>query len=426
MAEIRIDLRKGTYFPGEEIKGIVHVLLEKSVSQRSAMLSLVGKERTKVTYGSGDSQGTATEESVFLDQETPLSLPAEENGRIESGNYDVPFGFVLPARIPATYKGQYARIFYEIRAKIDVQRGFDINGSSEVDVIPNRGSFSSGPLTIRSYCWDDPSLPSIKLTLERSVYGRGEVLSGRCAFGNPRSRHLRKIDVALKWIEWARAKGHSQGTQLARQIAQVPVGGRIVKGEYPFRVLIPVGAQPTIEGSLCWVRCILHVGLDIAFRRDVAVDQAIRVVVGRVEGSIPRFHGGEGTSESGKNTPEKMRRLGYTDHYPVKSWCYNCGASVGFPGATYCPNCGSRLRILKEHVASPAIGPKVEISGRVAQTSEGAGRCMICHSSLSQGDDVVWCPHCGGLAHRSHILEWIASNKSCPTCRKSLDEEDYR
>jgi hypothetical protein len=43
-------------------------------------------------------------------------------------------------------------------------------------------------------------------------------------------------------------------------------------------------------------------------------------------------------------------------------------------------------------------------------------KCMICKKPLREKTDVVFCPRCGGLAHRPHLIEWVSAHKVCPRC----------
>jgi uncharacterized Zn finger protein (UPF0148 family) len=173
------------------------------------------------------------------------------------------------------------------------------------------------------------------------------------------------------------------------------------------------------------VRCILHVGLDIALGRDVAADQAIWVVGSAGEGKPFEPYYADSTREAGRNIPEKTYQPWYAGHAPARTWCYNCGTPIGMPDASYCPSCGSRLQIPAE-VVPPAARAKTDINKRVAIPSVGVDTCMVCRGRLGRHEDVVWCPHCGKLAHREHLVEWIHGNKSCPVCGRSLDLEYYR
>ncbi len=43
-------------------------------------------------------------------------------------------------------------------------------------------------------------------------------------------------------------------------------------------------------------------------------------------------------------------------------------------------------------------------------------KCMVCKKPLREKIAVVFCPRCGGLAHRSHLIEWVTNHKVCPRC----------
>ena len=42
--------------------------------------------------------------------------------------------------------------------------------------------------------------------------------------------------------------------------------------------------------------------------------------------------------------------------------------------------------------------------------------CIICHLPMCSSDEVIACPVCGTLAHRTHYLEWIKIKGYCPHC----------
>jgi Zn finger protein HypA/HybF involved in hydrogenase expression len=55
---------------------------------------------------------------------------------------------------------------------------------------------------------------------------------------------------------------------------------------------------------------------------------------------------------------------------------------------------------------------------------EGIGACMVCNLSVRISDLPVWCPHCGNVAHREHLLEWIHVKDRCPKCGAHLNEQE--
>ncbi|MFX1476034.1 MAG: hypothetical protein ACFFCO_11245, partial [Promethearchaeota archaeon] len=48
--------------------------------------------------------------------------------------------------------------------------------------------------------------------------------------------------------------------------------------------------------------------------------------------------------------------------------------------------------------------------------------CIVCRLPIKPGSAVLGCPHCGGFAHKRHLLEWIKVKGACPYCHKKLKE----
>jgi hypothetical protein len=273
-----IALAKQVCTLGEEVAGAVKFSLNKSVSYRSAIVSLIGKERTQVTYQSGDSSATAVQESEFLHQESPITLPLDEKGRVRPGNYSIPFRFVLPQGLPISFKGKHMRITYAISAKIDVPLWFDIKESRELDVLSFAAPrLQSQPTNAFSDSWRNQQNPGISFTLERSQFRRGEVLSGKCTFRNPRWKNLRKIDVLLRCTEMAIARRHKAVSDIMKQTSQIRIGGSFGQFTAPFSIRIPEDGPPSYESSLSSIRYVLSTKLDIAWGSDVVASQAISV-----------------------------------------------------------------------------------------------------------------------------------------------------
>jgi predicted RNA-binding Zn-ribbon protein involved in translation (DUF1610 family)/sporulation-control protein spo0M len=438
MGEMRIDLQKVIYVPGDEINGYLHVSLDKPISQRSATLSLTGKERTEVTYHAGKSQATAKEESEFLRQESQLPLPTNEKGRLKPGDYTIPFRFTLPEELPGTYEGTNAKIIYEIAAKIDVPNAFDIRDSFEITVVSGfqEPTSASGPVEVCSDAWDDQGAAGLRLSLGGLECVRGRVLSGRCAFRNPGTKNLRKIDLSLKWAENAAAEGHEAKTDLdmMEQTVEIPLGGRVLKGENAFSIQIPEEAPLTFERTLFNVRCVLTAGLDISMGQDVAASTTLKVVDSPVGAKVLPPRPLERRSDFAVGIPQKPYQNQYTGRREKPSGtgrrpavrCPSCGATLEMPSAEFCPYCGAKIPAEPREIAAAAKSLQVKIKKSTSPKAQETETCTVCGGELKQRDDVVWCPHCGKLAHRQHLIDWIRSNKTCPACGKSLNEKDYK
>lgn len=51
--------------------------------------------------------------------------------------------------------------------------------------------------------------------------------------------------------------------------------------------------------------------------------------------------------------------------------------------------------------------------------------CIVCHHHIGIEVPTLMCPHCGGEAHRSHLLEWLKVKGTCPNCGRKLSRSDF-
>ncbi len=55
-------------------------------------------------------------------------------------------------------------------------------------------------------------------------------------------------------------------------------------------------------------------------------------------------------------------------------------------------------------------------------------RCIVCNLFIKKEDinTSKKCPHCNGIAHRNHILEWVRMQGTCPYCRTRLGSSQLK
>jgi predicted nucleic acid-binding Zn-ribbon protein len=49
---------------------------------------------------------------------------------------------------------------------------------------------------------------------------------------------------------------------------------------------------------------------------------------------------------------------------------------------------------------------------------------MVCKASLEKNDEMLFCPFCGSLAHKDHLLEWLHVKGYCPSCGRHLEDDE--
>ncbi len=46
--------------------------------------------------------------------------------------------------------------------------------------------------------------------------------------------------------------------------------------------------------------------------------------------------------------------------------------------------------------------------------------CSVCLSKIESSEDILKCPYCEAIAHKSHLLEWLKLKGVCPVCKYPL------
>jgi predicted RNA-binding Zn-ribbon protein involved in translation (DUF1610 family) len=96
--------------------------------------------------------------------------------------------------------------------------------------------------------------------------------------------------------------------------------------------------------------------------------------------------------------------------------CAKCGALLE-AGVSNCWNCGASAEVV--------WGTSTETDRQAGQRMR-PGICVVCKSALKRSDEMLFCPYCGSLAHRDHLLEWLHVKNYCPACGRHLDEGEVQ
>lgn len=106
--------------------------------------------------------------------------------------------------------------------------------------------------------------------------------------------------------------------------------------------------------------------------------------------------------------------------------CRYCHAVIAVRDSSYCSYCGARLQPGMIDTTPLRGEGQVPLEQASDETNEQEEKCMICNLGIKPSEDIVFCPYCGTVAHRVHLLQWIHERKSCPRCRVTLNEESLR
>lgn len=51
-------------------------------------------------------------------------------------------------------------------------------------------------------------------------------------------------------------------------------------------------------------------------------------------------------------------------------------------------------------------------------------RCSVCRMVISESEEIIHCPYCNAIAHKSHLLEWLKIKGACPICNTPCNTID--
>lgn len=144
MSDLRIALNRSlqepgaatVYWSGSEITGTLILTVDEPKSYNYIKVYLEGKAYVRWTSGRthyiGNLRILDSSELLWTKQQ------AQPDGRIQPGQYNFPFRFVLPPRLPRSYEGSYGWIRYTLGARIGTGlMKFDRVIESRITVIQN-------------------------------------------------------------------------------------------------------------------------------------------------------------------------------------------------------------------------------------------------------------------------------------------------
>lgn len=283
MKQIKIELFKEAFLPGDRVKGIVKLVIDKPVKARVIKLSIIGMEQTSITVGSGDSRSTYHDHNFMLKQDVILQSPMyAENMELEPGSYEFRFEFSIPIYALPSYAGRHVRISYILNAKVDVPLWFDINDFREFYIFRNRKALDilKEPVHFHSnnYFIPDDGRPSFYVQLNKTGYMAGENICGSITFKNMAVGSIRKVYIRLLGEEFASAASHHRNsTEIINRI-HIPNSGIVQGIPIQFRMPVPNNAPSSFEGIYSNYRWAVEVGLDWAFKIDVRALHPIEII----------------------------------------------------------------------------------------------------------------------------------------------------
>jgi Arrestin (or S-antigen), N-terminal domain len=250
MSELRIQLERPGYRPGEDVTGTLELHLDAPRTARGIRLRIYGEEYTHVRVSHGqhsvtyyDRQPILHEEIVFAGRERLATfiegltdvwdtvLNRIEHMELPAGVRCYPFAFSLPANAPPTYDGSAAEVEYRLLGTVDVPIRMDLRRRQDLMVYPRteavgRSSPVSSqypPVEERRSIWEMEIgiHPNVRATLAlpRSRFRIGERIEGTLTVEDTGGALIRGVEFTLTAQEEAHAQHRVARTQ--RQAVRV-------------------------------------------------------------------------------------------------------------------------------------------------------------------------------------------------------------
>lgn len=139
--EFEICLDRQVYNAGENVSGILRIVVYKNVHARKLRLVAEGVEKTSIEVASSsNTSSTYTETDIFFSKDLTDVLSGLNNNNtnnsrskeefidvIGNGVLEVPFNFTIPVDALPSYNGKGAKITYHIKATLDRENWIDKN-----------------------------------------------------------------------------------------------------------------------------------------------------------------------------------------------------------------------------------------------------------------------------------------------------------
>ena len=273
--EIKVYLDPATPTPGSVLEARV-VLVSRSETPIAGIdVHLKGQERRFTGYvmvGKVLVPQYETHLQVDLSARSPGAL-------LTAGKHSQEFTFDLPADMPPSYRSKFTSIEYDLVVHVDIPWWPDRTERFVVPVVAEPTARVGEPGV---FCTDDGGPRGTALYLETSLDSDavplGGVLHGAVSVANVAHHRVRRIELSLVAHEHRRGV-ESAGVEVARHSYPLAEGPPVEGKALRFRVTLPEGAQPSMQGNFIELRWSVEARAVVALGSDVTLLVPITVFV---------------------------------------------------------------------------------------------------------------------------------------------------
>ena len=275
---------------------------------RSVFANFRGAEETKATYttqtpgpkGQMTTQVRTAIECVEIVKREWLLAGSERRGffgnladslatlfgggrheRMTPGTYRYEVELTVPPDAPATHKGERSRVFYELKARVDIALGRDLRVHHSFSVMPlSQETVEAQPVRVcypddegRGF-WSSLLEPDVRieLALDADRAQRGETIRGSFRVETQKPLDVRQIRVRLVGHEKSEAHGHSDAHHYKGEPVTIDAP-RVIAPSWSTEFSLPaeVEGPPTTKGKLFSIDWFVEVALEVPWAKDPTI-----------------------------------------------------------------------------------------------------------------------------------------------------------
>jgi sporulation-control protein spo0M len=283
---VTLDRPVQPYFLGETVNARVQIQGQKDLKIQEARVQLVCREEYQYKYESRsrDSDGhvdVSEQTSWATDEQIVQRQQLMPEGTI-SGNFDQTFDFnaPIPADLPPSGDGRIVRVKWLVKTTLDRKLAGDTEATADLLVFspPSGQVGSAGEYGFST----EPSEAEMSFMLGGKEWALGDTIQGQLVVRPQMSFDVSEIRAELTREEHVpRDRGNRHREALAIKLAgrtHLEPGQPVA---YPFNVMIPTSAPPTLRTRNSSVTWSLSGILARTLRSDTRVNEEITVCSGR-------------------------------------------------------------------------------------------------------------------------------------------------
>eukprot|EP00668_Euglena_longa_P036509 GGOE01046922.1.p1 GENE.GGOE01046922.1~~GGOE01046922.1.p1 ORF type:complete len:369 (+),score=110.15 GGOE01046922.1:37-1107(+) len=304
----------GRYQPGETVNGVAHLNIQTQLNVKGVQLKVSGLETaswkemsivanvTRAPRRIVTAAATADPDAILHSQRhehfkvtVPLMQPTQD-GKLEVGQYSIPFSFTLPTNCPPSFSlsGRHWKCAVEYKVKavcklvgcksnLKDTRCFDVMGVMPANLAPL--ALHDSKTVPRFGFHGNVGQLQMDLNMERNVWFAGDQVQCTGTIANDSKKAVENVHFQVqRLVEIHRGNGHTIQADVVR--ASFPgVGANERKENVALSINLPSDLVPSCHGRAFNIRYVVSVDCDMSWVKDPKT--TAEIVVCAAQGTAP-------------------------------------------------------------------------------------------------------------------------------------------